>query len=142
MSFVERARHAMTNGNAEEKANKLWVMRGSSDLPDDLLEAVKALTRDRSVVRMYIPFRYGELRYLAMEVYARMNFLRGRTEGLVLEDAISPLKLEQLERIRAQAGLPSSNQGPIASFIELRTLGLLAVEDKTFERRDFDLDGL
>lgn len=140
MTFLDKARHALLHGDAEEKANKLWVMRGSSLLPDDVMESVEGLTKDRSVVRMYIPFRYGELRHIAMEVYARMQFLLGRREALILRDAIVPLKLEQLEAIRRRAGLPPSNKGPIASFTELRELGLLQVVDEIFDRRDFDLD--
>jgi hypothetical protein len=114
-------------------------MRGTSLLPDDLMAAVEELTQDRSVVRMYIPFRYGELRHIAMEVYARMQFLLGRTEPVILKGSIAPLKGEQLEAIRRRAGLPTSYLGPIASFTELREQGLLQLIDEVFDRRDFDL---
>jgi hypothetical protein len=140
MTFMDDVRHTLQHGDATEKSNKLWAMRGRTELPEDVLAIVEKLTDDRSVARMYIPFRYGELRHLAAEIYAKMLFHLGRREPFLLKDSILPLKGDQLEAIRRRVGLSKSYQGPIASFTELREQGLLEVVDEVFERRYFDLE--
>lgn len=142
MSFMDEAREVLKGDDAVEKANTLWAMSAASDVPDDVLELIRRHLDDHSVVRMYISFRYGEIRYLAAEMYAKLLFQRGRVEPLVLPKAIVPIKSEKLIKIRMAAGLPDGppNKNSLDWFVELRDRGLLEVVDEIFDRSYFDTD--
>jgi hypothetical protein len=142
MSFMDKAREELHSDDPTRRATILWSLAAGSEVPDDVLELVAKLLDDHSVARMYVPFRYGEVRYIAAETYAKMLFHRGRLEPFVLRNAIIPLKLERLGRIREDAGLSDGAPGkrPLDTFTELRDLGLLEVVDEVFDRSYFDMN--
>jgi hypothetical protein len=142
MNFMDKAREELQSDDPTARATILWSLSAGSEVPDDILAMISKLMEDHSAARMYIPFRYGEVRYIAAETYAKMLFHRGRVEPLVLPKAIVPRKLERLSRIREHAGLSPSTapKGPLALFAELRDLGLLEIVDEVFDRSYFDMN--
>jgi hypothetical protein len=140
MMHHDEVRQVLQHGNATDKATELWSLAKALDVPDDIMEMVKSLMEDRSVARMYVPFRYGEVRYIAAETYARLQLRRGQKEAVVLRDAIVPLRSDRLAKIREQSGLSTSPTRSTAWFAELRERGLLQVIDEVFDRAYFDLE--
>jgi hypothetical protein len=140
MKLHDEVRQMLQHGNATDKATELWSLAKALDVPDDIMELVKILMEDRSVARMYVPFRYGEVRYIAAETYARLQFRRGQKDPVILRDTIVPLRSDRLAQIREKSGLSTSPTRSLAWFAELRELGLLAVTDEVFDLDYFDMN--
>lgn len=140
MSFMDKARHKLQSEDPTERATTLWALAAGSDVPDDVLELIANLLDDRAPARMYVPFRYGEVRYIAAETYAKMLFHRGRKEPFILQDVVAPMKLERLYKIREQVADDPSCKGPLEWFAKLRDEGMLEIVDEVFDRQYFDMD--
>lgn len=142
MSFMEGALTRLRSGDATERASMLRALSSGTNVSDDVLAQLEKLLDDYSIARMYIPFKYGEVRYIAAETYAKMLFHRGRKEPLVLPKTIIPIKAEKMVKIRMNANLPDDPpyKGPLEWFTDLRSRGLLEIVDEVFDRQYFDMD--
>jgi hypothetical protein len=142
MSFMDSARERLQSEDATERASMLRALSAGREVADDVLGLVEKLLDDRSVARMYIPFKYGELRYIAAETYSKMLFYRGRLEPFVLPNTIIPIKAEKMVQIRMNEGLLDDPpyKSPLEWFAELRDRGLLEIVDGVFDRQYFDMD--
>jgi hypothetical protein len=139
MSYQEKARHVLRHGTATEKATALMSVSQWNDVPDEIVKQIDFLREDRSVARIYAPFRYGELGYLASRVYALIQCRRGLKEAVTAHGTVIPLKGEQLSRLCEEHHLAIESDDPVDWFTALRDRGLLALVDETFDERSFHL---
>jgi hypothetical protein len=140
MTYDVKARHILQHGHPTEKAVVLVNVSYWKEVPDDIVELIDKLRQDRSVARMYAPFRYGELGFLATKVYALIRYRRGFKEPVTIEKTVSPLRGEDLSRLCEKHGVEFDSDDPVDWFIALKKRGLLNVEDEFFDERSFDLD--
>ena len=140
MTYMDKARHTLQVGNATQRALALLNISYWKDVPTDILDLIAKLLQDRSVARMYAPFRYGELGYLASRVYALVRYRSGIREPVTIRETVLPLKGEDLMRICEENDLDLESDEPEDWFLELKKRGLLNVEDVIFDERSFDLD--
>lgn len=140
MIDLDETRRVLQEGSPTDKATRLWSLAVAVDVPDDVMLLIANLMEDRSPARMYIPFRYGEVRYIAAETYAKLQFEKGRTEPVLLMQTIAPIGGDRLEAIRKGAGLPQARIDALAWFAELRERGLLEVIDEVFDLEYFNVD--
>lgn len=140
MTYQDTARNILQRGTATEKATTLVSISRWDEVPDDLVEMISSLLDDRSVAQMFVPFRYGELRYLATQTYALIRLRRGFKESVAVRDTIAPMKAGTIGRLCEEAGIPFESDDPIDWFMELRARGLLPLTDEVFDERSFDLD--
>lgn len=140
MTRIEKARHMLETGDATEKATALLNISYWEEVPAEILDLVDQLRKDRSIARMYAPFRYGELGYLASRVYALVRYSSGVREPITIRDTAIPLKVSDLSRICDDNGIDIESDDPVNWFSVLRSRGLLPLEDVTFDERSFDLE--
>ncbi len=140
MNNIDRARHALQEGTATQKATALLNISYWDEVPPDVVELIDKLREDRSIARMYAPFRYGELGYLATRVYALVRYRSGLREPVVMRQTVLPLKGEHIMRICENNNIELDSDDPTVWFLELKKRGLVTVEDVTFDERSFDLE--
>lgn len=140
MSHLDRIRHKLQHESALNKAVTLVTLSQLSEVPDDIVALAGSLRDDRTVTRMYIPFCYGELRYLAAKVYALLQYRRGIREPVTIRETVVPIKGERAMLICEQNNIEFDLDEPAGWFSALRARGLLCTEDVTFDERSFDLD--
>lgn len=136
MTFMERAGATLRNGTPQEKAKAIWAMKGSPNATDDIVAALEGLLDDRTIVQMYIPYRYGELRFLVADVLAS---LRGRQENwdpVVLKDTFHPKTADKLGQLFQRAGIPEGALGSAEMCAELLARGIISREDVVFDPRE------
>lgn len=140
MSHLDGIRHTLQHESALKKAVTLVTISQLREVPDDIVALAGSLREDRTVTRMFIPFCYGELGYLAAQVYAYLQFRRGVMEPVTLRETVVPIKGERAMLICEQNGIDFDLDEPSGWFAALRSRGLLITEDVTFDERSFDLD--
>jgi hypothetical protein len=139
MTHVDKARRILQHGDAAEKAAALVRIAYWEVVPEDVILLIDSLRNDRAVTRMYIPFRYGELGYLATRIHALLQYRRGVGEPETIRETVLPLKGEDLSRLCEANGIELDSDDPVDWFVALKKRGLLKVEDETFDERSFDL---
>lgn len=140
MTNLDDARRVLREGSPTEKATELRALAWAIDVPDDVMHLIAGLMDDPSPARMYAPFRYGEVRYIAAETYAKLQFDRGRIEPVILKSTTIPRRRENLDKIGNSAGVSSANMDSLAWFAALRERGLLETIDEVFDREYFQDD--
>jgi hypothetical protein len=140
VTYKEKASHTLRHGTATEKATALLSISQWKEVPEDILEQIDGLRDDRSVARMYAPFRYGEIAYLATRIHALLRCRRGLRETVIARGTVIPLKGERLSKLCEENQILMESDDPADWFMALRERGLLEVVDEPFDERSFDLD--
>jgi hypothetical protein len=140
MSYMDRARHVLQHGTAAERATVLRSLGSPGEVDEDVVALVAAHMDDRSVTRMYAPFRYGELRYIATEAHALMQFRKGRREAVVMKDATRPMSLDKLAALCDSSGISRASGDPVDWYLALRDRDLLPKLDEIFDPLVYDIE--
>jgi hypothetical protein len=137
MTFFDKARQVLRGDAPREKARVIWAMRGSVDLPDDVLASIESLLEDRTLVQMDIPYRFGELRYLAADTLASIRARTGRLEPIVLADSFVPKSADKLGQMARAAGMTPLPAGSIEVCRALLDRGEIRRGEIVFDPREY-----
>lgn len=140
MTYMDKARDVLRHGTATQKATTLRSLSIAEEVPSDLVALIEPLLEDNAVAQMYVPFRYGELRYIAAQTYAWVRLRQGHKVSIVVPKTILPVKGENLSKLYEELKIPFDTHDPIDWFVELRQRGVLKLIDAVFDERSFDLD--
>jgi hypothetical protein len=139
MSYMDRARHVLQHGTAAQKATVMRSLASPGDVDDDVVDLLASHMDDRTVTRMYAPFRYGELRYIATESHAVIQYRRGRRDGVVMKRATRPMSLDKLAVLCDASGISRATSDPVDWYMALRDRNLLPEEDEIFDPSLYDV---
>jgi hypothetical protein len=104
----------LRGGTPEDKAKILYSVDVRVGLDPDIISAIEGLLDDRTIVRMFVPFRYGELRYYAADAPARIRARRGERHAILLSEVPRPMGVDRMAETRFAAGLGRLRGSPEA----------------------------
>lgn len=128
--IIERLRSPDVNA----RVTMLHALGRIPDVRPEVIAELERLVDDRRCTRLYVPYRYGELRVLAAEVLAVARAKLGDLRPVVLIGVPRLLTSDQMEPFRERAGIPGiGGPGPLECYQLLRDGGHLPVLDHRFE---------
>lgn len=130
MSEVERVA-ILSNGTAQQKSDLLYRIHGT-ELSAAVSSAVERCLGDDSIVRMYVPYKYGPLRVLAADVLAGSRAYVGDLRPIVLRDAPAALSVDGIAQIQRRIGIRPGGD-PRDEYENLYRRGALKLVDEVFD---------
>lgn len=127
----------LANGSPHEKSMTLYTVAGTRTPEPALLSAIECLLDDRSVVQMYVPFRYGELRYIAGDTLALLRARVGDMRPVVLANVPTTLNVDKMFQLRHSAGLDDFVGEPTEEYADLLKRRLVRIKDDLFDPGDY-----
>jgi hypothetical protein len=123
----------LSNDDAEQRVIALRVLARNPGGDPRLLPQLRELLADRTVTVLWIPFEYGEVRWMAAEALAAEYRAAGIDEPVVLDDAPYPLDSGSINALANKAGVDLKGvPGAAHRFAALRDRGLLPVRKVPF----------
>jgi hypothetical protein len=133
MKSREERRQALVTGTPHEKSIALYAFAVVSDPDPQLLAAIESLLDDRSIVQMYVPFRYGQLRSIAADTLARLRARIGDPRPVILAAQPVPMDVDTMGKIRHENGLDLYPGSPVDEYADLLSRGLVPVMDELYD---------
>ncbi|HEY9674064.1 MAG TPA: hypothetical protein V6D11_21680 [Waterburya sp.] len=101
----------------------------SSD--ERVLQHIEALLNDKTPCVLMLPYRFGEIRWLAAQALAAERASLGNEEPVRLQNVVRPLDTEEFVGLREKAGVKSRGgvDGVLEALATLREMGQLPLYD-------------
>jgi hypothetical protein len=96
-----------------------------------VLQHLEALLDDKTPCVVMVPYRFGEIRWLAAQALAAERASLGNKEPVRLENVLRPLDTEEFVALREKAGVKSRGgvDGVLEALATLREMGQLPLYD-------------
>lgn len=96
-----------------------------------LLPHLEALLDDTTLCVVMLPYRYGEIRWLAARTLVAERAALGCSEPVFLQNVVRPLDTEELANLALEAGVKSRGNvdGVLETLATLREMGRLPLYD-------------
>lgn len=110
---------------SEEPRVRARMLAGIAEnpLPDQrVLAACERLLDDRTLTVLGLPYRFGEVRWLAADAVAAIRARLAIAEPVTVEDVLPPCSTDDVTRMAAAAGLPTDMRGVDGVLQTLRAL--------------------
>ncbi|GLL08156.1 hypothetical protein GCM10017581_099160 [Dactylosporangium matsuzakiense] len=88
--------------SGQDRQNVMYWLQGISECPSGdprVIEAVRTCLDDRTVVKLWIPYSYGEVRWWAAHALAEELSAAGRPATVVLDDVTEPLNSSEVDAL-------------------------------------------
>lgn len=122
----------LDGGTAQEKSRVLYIVLGSRMSPT-LASAVERCLLDDTVVRMYIPYKYGPLRILAADVLSWYRASTGDLRPIVLRSVPPALSIDGIRKIQQAVGISGGRGDPTMEYQDLYQRDALKRIDEIFD---------
>jgi predicted RNA-binding protein with RPS1 domain len=109
---------------SDDPRERVIMLEVLSDRPTgspDVRARVEELLADDAVTVLFLPYAYGEVRYIAARALAAERSAAGIAEPVVLADVPEPLDTDDLDKLSDRSGLGSMRLLP--AYAELRRRG-------------------
>jgi hypothetical protein len=137
-TMLEDAAERLRSLDAKIRVRTLNTLGGSPDVREEVVLELERLLDDRTVARLAIPIRFGEVRYLAGEVLAATRARRGDLRAIHMSAVPRTLNVDQMVPLRRTAGIPLfGGPEPLACYEALRNGGYIPVADVVFEPKAY-----
>lgn len=123
------------------RANMLRNLLREPTLDRRVLEACEQLLDDKTITLLSIPFRFGEIRYVAAQAVLLLRHRMGNAEPVVVTGAVPPLSGNDIGRLATEAGIEDPGSGVekyIALMEKLVAAGKAPAHDVYFNPRGGD----
>jgi hypothetical protein len=96
-----------------------------------VLQHIEALLDDKTLCVLMLPYRFGEIRWLAAQALAAERASLGNEEPVRLQSVVRPLDTEEFVALREKAGVKSRGgvDGLLEALATLREMGQLPLYD-------------
>jgi hypothetical protein len=129
ISMTDLQQNRIAKLRSEDPRERVAALRALLVAPDPTSEvaaAVDQLLEDRTIAILSIPYRFGEIRYLAAEVAASIRAAAKQFDNpVVLEPGYRTMSLTQMGPLLDQTGCDTSKLDPSAQYAWLRDHGKL-----------------
>ena len=137
MKTEQQRYQALVDGTPHERSVALYAIAATEAPGSDLLSAVESLLDERAIVQMYVPYRYGQLRYIAADALAQLRARVGDMRPIHLAELPVPLNVDRMGQIRSAAGLVMYTGEPAEEYADLVARGLVRVVDRVFDPAEY-----
>jgi hypothetical protein len=96
-----------------------------------VLQHLEALLDDKTLCVLMLPYRFGEIRWLAAQALAAERASLENEEPVRLQNVVRPLDTEEFVALREKAGVKSRGgvDGVLEALVTLREMGQLPLYD-------------
>ncbi len=112
----------LSDGNPRARAN---MLRAIAELPHasaELLAACEKLLADQTITLLSLPYRFGEIRWLAADAVAAVRGVLGIAEPVVIQNVMPSLTTNDVMRLATAAGMSMRGTGVDGVIETLRSL--------------------
>lgn len=142
MSDADNVTYWLGRLASPDPVHRVRALQGIAERPvadPRLLEAAESLLADREICLIQIPWRFGEVRGVALDAVAALRYVLHKFEPVVLEDAFFPMSIDQIGPKARAAGITSElqgHEGVMDTLRQLRARGLLSTLKLTRDPRE------
>jgi len=98
--------HQLASPDARERVRMLHSIAAEPDADRSVLRACEKLLTDREICLVSIPYRFGEVRFVAADAVSALRESLGIQVPVKVEDTFTPCSTDEVARLARAADVP------------------------------------